>query len=85
MKVANSYNTDQLYFLIFWLSIACKELGDDDKAQKYFDLALEKVEDHALIPEQVFCCRTEHWVGVSPLLWSHAKHVLAAWKLNMIE
>lgn len=71
--------------LTFWLSIACKELGREKQAQKYFDLVFDKLPDRRYIPEQLFCCETVPWVGIKPLLWSHAMAVFAAWKLGHLQ
>lgn len=71
--------------LTFWLSIAYSEMGEKEKAEKYFNLVFEKNNDKDYIPEQIFCCEAVPWTGVSPLLWSHAKAVIAAWKLGLIK
>lgn len=71
--------------LTFWLSIAWSELGEKEKAQKYFDMVFEKLEGKDYIPEQIFCCEAVPWTGISPLLWSHAKAIFAAWKLGLLD
>lgn len=69
--------------LTFWLSIAWAELGEWKKAERYFDVVFEKLED-AFIPEQLFCCHRVPWVGVKPLLWSHAMALFAAQRLHLL-
>lgn len=70
--------------LTFWLSIAWHELGDENKAEKYFDLVFENIGDDYFIPEQIFCCETVPWVGVKPLLWSNSMAIIAAHKLGRL-
>jgi len=70
--------------LTFWLSIAYSELGNQEKAEYYFNLVFDKIKDDYFIPEQLFCCEQVPWVGVKPLLWSHAMAIFAAWKLEKI-
>ncbi|MBI4426350.1 MAG: hypothetical protein HY567_02130 [Candidatus Kerfeldbacteria bacterium] len=71
--------------LTFWLSIAWSELGDRKRAERYFSLMFEKLGDDYLIPEQLFCCHLVPWVGVKPLLWSHAMALFAAEKLGFLQ
>jgi len=68
--------------LTFWLSIAKAKFGDKAKAKKYFDLTFSQLSDKALIPEQLFTDSENGWVGVRPLLWSHAMSVLAEEHIN---
>ncbi|MCH7492512.1 hypothetical protein IID19_02855 [Patescibacteria group bacterium] len=70
--------------LTFWMSIACHELGDKKKAEEYFNLVFKYVDDDYLIPEQLFCCHAVPWIGVKPLVWSHAMALFAAWKLGKL-
>ncbi|MBI4090007.1 MAG: hypothetical protein HY421_01245 [Candidatus Kerfeldbacteria bacterium] len=71
--------------LTFWLSIAWSELGDRKRAERYFSLMFEKLGDDYLIPEQLFCCHLVPWVGVKPLLWSHAMALFAAERLGLLS
>ena len=71
--------------LTFWLSIGYAELGDIKQAKKYFELPFKHIEDPRYIPEQLFCCEVVPWTGVSPLVWSHAMAVFAAWKLGLLK
>lgn len=70
--------------LTFWLSIAYKELGDEQRAKRYFNLVLKNLEDR-YIPEQFFLGREKNWHGIKPLLWSHSMGILAAWKLGFLD
>lgn len=70
--------------LTFWMSIAANELGDTKKADEYFNLVFKYIDDDYLIPEQLFCCHLVPWVGVKPLVWSHAMALFAAWKLGKL-
>lgn len=70
--------------LTLWLSIAWSELGNRKKAEQYFNLVFEKLGDDYLIPEQFFCCHLVPWIGVKPLLWSHAMALFAAQRLGRL-
>lgn len=70
--------------LTFWLSLACAQLDQKEKAEKYFNLAWGNLADE-YIPEQIFCCELMPWTGIKPLLWSHAMFLLAAWKLGFLQ
>ena len=70
--------------LTYWLAIAYRRLGKKKEAEKHFWLATDLVEDDGLISEQFFCCERVPWVGVKPLLWSHAMFVFAARELGFL-
>jgi len=58
--------------LNFWLSIYFSLLGEKEKAKKYFNWVLERVEDK--IPEQI---KRNKPASIIPLAWSHAMFVIA--------
>ncbi|MFC1622439.1 glycoside hydrolase family 15 protein [Patescibacteria group bacterium] len=63
--------------LNFWLSIYHSISGNREKAEKYFNWVLEKLEEDnygSYIPEQIF---EDNRRGVYPLAWSHAMFVFA--------
>ena len=70
--------------LTFWLSIAWNELGDKNRAERYFALNFKYLEDK-YIPEQFFVDHPHRWHGVKPLLWAHSIGILAAWKLGILN
>ncbi len=68
--------------LNFWMSIYYSIVGNKEKAKKYFNWVLNKLEEDGYgnyIPEQIF--EDTKRKGVYPLAWSHAMFVLAAEKL----
>lgn len=69
--------------LTFWMSIIQSKMGNRKKAEKYFWLVLDQIENDLLIPEQIFP-KGDPRVGVKPLLWSHAMFVHAAVELGYI-
>ncbi|MBU4482291.1 hypothetical protein KKC16_02470 [Patescibacteria group bacterium] len=72
--------------LNFWMSIYYSIAGDKEKAKKYFNWVLDKLEEDEYgnyIPEQIF--QDTKRKGVYPLAWSHAMFVLAAEKLNYLK
>lgn len=71
--------------LTFWLSIAYNEIGDKQKAEKYFNMVFDNIGDDYFIPEQLFCCPKNGWQGIKPLLWSNAMAIIAAWKLGYLK
>jgi GH15 family glucan-1,4-alpha-glucosidase len=79
-----NHNAGAWPLLTHWLSIAYHELGDDKKANKYFELVLDNLDDD-YIPEQFFCCHAVPWTGIKPLFWSHSMALIAAWKLGKIN
>ncbi len=70
--------------LTFWLSIVCNKMGDRKKAEKYFWLILDQLDDDLLIPEQIFP-KNDPRIGIKPLLWSHAMFIHAAVELGYIK
>ncbi len=56
--------------------------GDKEKAEKYYDWVLEKMDNSNHIPEQIF--ENDIQVSVSPLLWSHSMFALASKQLGKI-
>jgi len=69
--------------LTFWMSIIQSKMGNREKAEKYFWLVLDRIDD-LLIPEQIFS-KGDPRIGVKPLLWSHAMFIHAAVELGYIE
>jgi len=70
--------------LNFWMSIVQSKMGHKKKAEKYFKLVLDQLDDDLLIPEQLFNVGDPR-VGIKPLLWSHMMFVHAAKELGYIE
>lgn len=69
--------------LTFWMSIIQSKMGNRKKAEKYFWLVLDQIDDDLLMPEQIFP-KDDSRIGVKPLLWSHAMFVHAAVELGYI-
>lgn len=68
--------------LNFWMSIYYHLVGDNKKANKYFDWVIDNLDRYnGFIPEQIF---SDSRIGVYPLAWSHAMFILAAKFLNKI-
>ncbi len=70
--------------LNFWMSIYWTLAGNKEKAEKYFNWVLNKLDEDNYgnyIPEQIF---EDNRRGVYPLAWSHAMFILAAEKMNLI-
>lgn len=70
--------------LTSWMSIVQKKMGNDEKAEEYFETVLNQTKEDMLIPEQVFD-EDDPRVGVRPLLWSHMMFVHAARELGYIN
>lgn len=70
--------------LTFWLSIVLSKMGERGKAEKYFWLVLDQLDDDFLIPEQLFP-KGDPRIGVKPLLWSHMMFVHAAYELGFLK
>jgi GH15 family glucan-1,4-alpha-glucosidase len=69
--------------LTFWMSIVQSKIGNKKKAEEYFWLVINQLEEDLLIPEQMFP-KGDPRVGVKPLLWSHAMFIHAAVELGYI-
>ena len=70
--------------LNFWMSIVQSKMGNKEKADKYFRMVLDNLDDDLLIPEQLFP-KKDPRIGVKPLLWSHMMFVHAAKELGYVE
>jgi GH15 family glucan-1,4-alpha-glucosidase len=66
--------------LNFWMSICYVKLGDREKALRYYEWVLEKVD--RFIPEQIFDNNLQ--VSVNPLCWSHAMFIIASRELRYL-
>ena len=69
--------------LTSWMSIVQKKMGNDKKAEEYFETVLNQIKKDMLIPEQVFD-EDDPRVGVRPLLWSHMMFIHAARELGYL-
>ncbi len=69
--------------LTFWMSIVQSRMGNKEKAEQYFWMVIDQLEDDLLIPEQIFP-KGDLRIGVKPLLWSHMMFVHAAKELKYI-
>jgi GH15 family glucan-1,4-alpha-glucosidase len=69
--------------LTFWLAIVYHRLGRQDEATRLFRIGVESANDMGHLPEQRFRAEDTR-VGVSPLLWSHMKFLLAADELGLL-
>ena len=67
--------------LNFWISLYYSKIGDKNKAQKYYNWVIDRVENY--IPEQIF--ENNIQVGVTPLCWSHAMFNIASKELGYIK
>jgi GH15 family glucan-1,4-alpha-glucosidase len=70
--------------LTFWLSIVYHRLGRRDDALRMFRLGAESSDSSEHFPEQRFRAGDRR-VGVSPLLWSHMKFVIAAQEIGLLS
>lgn len=69
--------------LNFWMSIYWSIKGDREKAEKYYNWVLDKVDKFKnYLPEQIF---PDFRVGVSPLVWSHAMFIIASKYLGYLD
>ena len=66
--------------LNFWMSIYYARLGEKEKALRYYNWVLDRVD--RFIPEQIFDNNIQ--VSVSPLCWSHSMFVIASKELGYI-
>jgi GH15 family glucan-1,4-alpha-glucosidase len=66
--------------LNFWMSICQIKLGNREKALKYYNWVIERVED--FLPEQIF--ENDVQISVKPLCWSHAMFIIASRELGHI-
>jgi GH15 family glucan-1,4-alpha-glucosidase len=62
----------------FWLSIYYSKLGNREKALKYFNWVVKRVEDK--LPEQI---KNGKPTSIIPLAWSHAMFITAGKSLNL--
>jgi len=69
--------------LNFWLAIYWALAGNRERALKYYQWPLERVEkNHYYLPEQIF---EDFRVSVYPLVWSHAMFIIASKYLGYIK
>ncbi len=68
--------------LNFWLAIYWAIKGNKNKAKKYYNWVVERLEDDCLIPEQIFA---DFRKGIKPLVWSHAMFVIASDYLGKLK
>ena len=66
--------------LNFWMTICQAKLGNREKALRYYNWVLERVQD--FMPEQIF--ENDVQVSVKPLCWSHAMFIIASRELGYI-
>jgi GH15 family glucan-1,4-alpha-glucosidase len=66
--------------LNFWISIYYAKAGNKEKALKYYNWVISRVD--RFIPEQIF--RNDIQVSVSPLCWSHSMFIIASKELELI-
>lgn len=65
----------------FWFAILWSRVGEKDKALGFFNWVLERVDKY--IPEQIFDDPAKP--SITPLAWSHAIFVFAAYFLGLLE
>jgi GH15 family glucan-1,4-alpha-glucosidase len=65
--------------LNFFASIYFSKLGDKEKALKYFNWVIKRVDEN--IPEQI---KENKSASINPLAWSHAMFIISAKELNLI-
>jgi len=69
--------------LTFWLAIVLNRRGRREDAERVFRIGVESADANGHVPEQRFRSGDPR-VGVSPLLWSHMKFLLAADELGLL-
>lgn len=69
--------------LTFWFAIVLERLGRRDDALRVFRSGLESANDDGHFPEQRWRDGDSR-VGVTPLLWSHMKFILALSELDLL-
>lgn len=69
--------------LNFWMSIYWTLRGDKNKALKYYNWVLDRIDKYNdFLPEQIF---EDFRKGIYPLAWSHAFFILASQHLGFIQ
>ncbi len=68
--------------LNFWMTIYYQELGNKEKALKYYNKVLHDLKYRKFIPEQIF--DNDVQVAVSPLCWAHSMFVIASKKFGYL-
>ena len=69
--------------LTFWFAVVLSRLGRRDEALRVFHVGLQSADDNGHLPEQRWQ-KGDDRVGVSPLLWSHTKFLIALDELELL-